>query len=128
MYGSWVPRQRLQYARLQLSSIYNDASLFPRQHREMHTGSPEPPPKPVLPTPPSILLTSCSAFWGQEQRQDVEEVSSNSPTAWGQESKPDQRDPSAPGAVKELLEGSSKVLGGVPSRPSQPQGERRGTP
>lgn len=42
----------------------------------------------------------------------------------GQESKTVQRDSSAPGAVKEL-EGSSKVLGGAPTRPSQPQRERR---
>lgn len=49
----------------------------------MHTGSPEPPPKPVLPTLPSILLTSCSAFWGLKRRQDMEEVSSSSPTASG---------------------------------------------
>lgn len=37
------------------------------------------------------------------------------------------RDSSAPRAVKELLEeGSSKVLGGAPTCPSQPQEEQRG--
>lgn len=38
---------------------------------------------PGLPTPLSILLTSCPAFWGLEKLQDVEEMSSGRPTAWG---------------------------------------------
>lgn len=38
---------------------------------------------PGLPTSLSILLTSCPAFWGLEKLQDVEEMSSGRPTAWG---------------------------------------------